>query len=43
MALTPIDKFEVMYSANTFPPRIWLMSGKSGQMMLDSGGQDLPE
>jgi hypothetical protein len=27
MALTPIDAYEVMYSANTFAPKVWLKHG----------------
>ena len=29
MPLTQIDTYEVMYSANTFPPRIWLKHAAS--------------
>ena len=45
MALTPIDKFEVMYSANTFPPRIWLLSGTNfiGQLIFMPDGTALPQ
>jgi hypothetical protein len=45
MALTPIDKFEVMYSANTFPPRIWLLSGTNfiGQLIFMPNGTALPQ
>jgi len=45
MALTSIDKFEVMYSANTFPPRIWLLSGTNfiGQLIFMPDGTALPQ
>ena len=45
MALTPIDKFEVMYSANTFVPRIWLLSGTNfiGQLIFMPDGVALPQ
>jgi hypothetical protein len=45
MALTPIDKFEVMYSANTFSPRIWLLSGTNfiGQLIFMPDGTALPQ
>lgn len=44
MALTKIDEYEVMYSANTFPPRIWLKSaGKYiGQLIFQPDGTPLP-
>ncbi len=44
MALTQIDEYEVMYSANTFPPRIWLKnSGKFiGQLIFYANGSALP-
>jgi hypothetical protein len=44
MAITKIDDYEVMYSANKFPPRIWLMSsGKSiGQLIFEADGTALP-
>lgn len=45
MALTQIDKFEVMYSANTFPPRIWLMNSNNpiGQLIFMPDGSALPQ
>lgn len=45
MALTQIDKFEVMYSANTFSPRIWLLSGNNfiGQLIFTPDGTALPQ
>jgi hypothetical protein len=45
MALTQIDKFEVMYSANTFPPRIWLMNANNfiGQLIFMPDGTALPQ
>ncbi len=44
MALTLINDYEVMYSANTFPPRIWLVnSGKFiGQLIFHPDGTVLP-
>ena len=44
MALTKIDQYEVMYSANTFPPRIWLKgAGKYiGQLVFHPNGAVLP-
>ena len=44
MALTKIDEYEVMYSANKFPPRIWLKSsGKFiGQLVFQPDGTVLP-
>jgi hypothetical protein len=44
MPLTKIDKYEVMYSANSFPPRIWLESaGKPiGQLIFLPNGAPLP-
>ena len=44
MALTKIDEYEVMYSANKFPPRIWLKnSGKFiGQLIFYPDGSVLP-
>jgi hypothetical protein len=44
MASTLINDYEVMYSANTFPPRIWLMnSGKFiGQLIFQPNGTVLP-
>lgn len=45
MALTQIDKFEVMYSANTFPPRIWLLNANNfiGQLIFMPDGTALPQ
>jgi hypothetical protein len=44
MATTRIDQFEVMYSANSFAPRIWLLSaGKFiGQLIFFPNGSTLP-
>jgi hypothetical protein len=44
MALTKIDSYEVMYSANAFAPRIWLKgSGKYiGQLIFKPNGSVLP-
>ncbi len=44
MAITKIDTYEVMYSANTFVPRIWLTSaGKFiGQLIFKPNGSALP-
>lgn len=44
MATTRIDQFEVMYSANTFAPRIWLTgAGKFiGQLIFFPNGKTLP-
>ena len=44
MALTKIDKYEVMYSANTFFPRIWLKHGATyiGQLIFKPNGSVLP-
>jgi hypothetical protein len=44
MALTIIDHYEVLYSANQFPPRIWLQnSGKFiGQLIFMAAGATLP-
>lgn len=44
MALTKIDAYEVMYSANAFVPRIWLKGGgKSlGQLIFKPNGAALP-
>jgi hypothetical protein len=45
MALTKIEEYEVMYSANTFAPRIWLKSGGKyiGQLIFKSDGSALPQ
>ena len=44
MVLTKIDEYEVMYSSNKFPPRIWLKSaGKFiGQLVFKPDGSVLP-
>jgi hypothetical protein len=44
MALTKIDEYEVMYSANGFVPRIWLKAaGKYiGQLIFKPNGATLP-
>ena len=44
MALTQIDEYEVMYSANKFIPRIWLKNaGKYiGQLLFEPDGTALP-
>jgi len=44
MALTKIDTYAVMYSANTFAPRIWLKSGNKwiGQLIFKPNGSALP-
>ncbi len=44
MALTKIDAYEVMYSANTFVPRIWLKNGGKyiGQLIFKPNGSALP-
>ncbi|MEO8751215.1 MAG: hypothetical protein ABI624_00905 [Casimicrobiaceae bacterium] len=44
MALTRIDAYEVMYSANSYVPRIWLKSGSKyiGQLIFASNGAALP-
>ena len=44
MPLTQIDEYEVMYSANAFPPRIWLKhAGKFiGQLIFSPNGSALP-
>ena len=44
MALTQFDQYEVMYSSNTFAPRIWLKSGGSfiGQLIFMPDGSPLP-
>ena len=44
MALTKIDAYEVMYSANTFVPRIWLKAGGKdiGQLIFKPNGSALP-
>jgi hypothetical protein len=44
MVLTKIDQYEVMYSANTFVPRIWLKSKNKfiGQLVFQPNGSALP-
>ena len=44
MATTLIQSYEVMYSANTFVPRIWLMNGGKfiGQLIFEPDGAPLP-
>ncbi len=44
MTCTKIDAYEVMYSANSFVPRIWLRSaGKGiGQLIFKPNGSALP-
>jgi hypothetical protein len=44
MALTMIDDYEVMYSANTFPPRVWLKGGGKyiGQLIFHPDQSALP-
>jgi len=44
MALTQITEFQVMYSANKFPPRIWLKNGSAfiGQLIFMPDGSALP-
>ncbi len=44
MLITKIDKYEVMYSANTFVPRIWLKGGGKnlGQLIFKPNGSALP-
>lgn len=44
MALTKIDTYAVMYSANKFAPRIWLKNGNKwiGQLIFMPNGSALP-
>ncbi len=44
MTITPITDYEVMYSSNTFPPRIWLRNAKKpvGQLIFLPNGSALP-
>ena len=44
MSLTKIDEYEVMYSSNTFVPRIWLKSNDKfiGQLIFEPNGSALP-
>jgi hypothetical protein len=41
---TKIDHYEVMYSSNTFPPRLWLYGGGKplGQLIFMPDGTTLP-
>lgn len=45
MALTKIDTYEVLYSANKFPPRIGLKAGSAyiGQLIFMPNGSALPQ
>lgn len=45
MTITTIEQYEVMYSANKFPPRIWLKNGNKyiGQLIFEPDGSALPE
>ena len=46
MVLTKIDEYEVMYSANQFPPRIWLKAGGKyigTQLVFKANGTALPQ
>lgn len=45
MPITKIDKYEVMYSANQFAPRIWLRGsgGYIGQLIFKPNGSMLPQ
>ena len=43
--ITKIEKYEVMYSANTFVPRIWLYGAGNkalGQLIFMQDGSSLP-
>jgi hypothetical protein len=44
MPTTQIDQYEVMYSANTFAPRIWLKHAGAyiGQLVFHPDGSALP-
>lgn len=44
MPLIEIEKYEVMYSANTFFPRLWLKNAGEyiGQLIFYPNGQQLP-
>jgi hypothetical protein len=44
MPLTLIDQYEVMYSANSFVPRIWLKNSGNyiGQLIFEPDGSALP-
>ena len=45
--VTKIDQYEIMYSANKFPPRIWLFGGLGGktlgQLIFMPDGTTLPQ
>jgi len=43
--VTKIDQFEIMYSSNNFPPRIWLWGGGRplGQLIFMPDGSTLPQ
>jgi len=43
--VTKIDQYEIMYSANKFPPRIWLYGGGKplGQLIFMPDGTVLPQ
>lgn len=45
MQQTRINSYQVMYSANRFPPRIWLQgeAGPIGQLVFHANGETLPE
>jgi hypothetical protein len=46
MAHTKIDTYQVMYSANQFPPRIWLKAAGNesiGQLIFMPNGSPLPQ
>jgi len=45
MQQTRITGYQVMYSANRFPPRIWLHGemGSIGQLVFHANGEALPE
>ena len=44
MTVTKIESYEVMYSSNTFAPRIWLKAGGKGigQLVFRPNGSVLP-
>lgn len=44
MPVTKIEQYEVMYSANKFPPRIWMFAGGKpiGQLIFMPDGSTLP-
>ncbi len=45
MQQTLITAYQVLYSANRFPPRIWLQgeAGSIGQLVFHPNGEALPE